>query len=79
MVRRSDPEERVLKTNLVLTPPLILMLDEIKRVIGATSRSEAIRSLIREKHAQLKGQGPQAADKSDIETSVGRATAPQER
>ena len=55
------------------------MLDEIKRVIGATSRSEAIRSLIREKHAQLKGQGPQAADKSDIETSVGRATAPQER
>lgn len=48
-----EKAEKALKTNLVLTSSMIEKLDAVKRAIGAATRSETIRSLIREKYAQL--------------------------
>lgn len=55
MGRRKQIENDVIRVSLVLTKRAAEMLDVVKRTVGATSRSEAIRHLIREKYQEVTG------------------------
>jgi hypothetical protein len=53
MGRPKKLKDKTTRTNLVLTEKGVKMLDTIARVIGATSRSEALRMLILEKYREV--------------------------
>jgi len=53
MGRPKKLKDKTTRTNLVLTDKGVKMLDTIARVIGATSRSEALRMLILEKYREV--------------------------
>lgn len=52
-IGRPRSPEGVIRVNVVLTPNSVKMLDAIMDATGAASRSEAIRTLIYNKHAEL--------------------------
>lgn len=51
---RPKKDSQFTRMNLALTEPCVEMLDEIVRISGAASRSEAIRRLIFKEYAELK-------------------------